>query len=51
MVIKKHFSASHFWSDVAAEGCTMFVYIGELCRYLANQPEVPDEKLPSCKLN
>ena len=26
--------------DVVAEGCTMFVYIGELCRYLANQPEV-----------
>jgi fatty-acyl-CoA synthase len=43
VVIKKHFSASHFWSDVVAEGCTMFVYIGELCRYLAGQPEGPDE--------
>jgi len=43
VVIRKHFSASHFWSDVAREGCTMFVYIGELCRYLANQPEAPDE--------
>ena len=43
VVIKKHFSASHFWSDVVAEGCTMFVYIGELCRYLAGQPENPDE--------
>ena len=27
----------------AAEGCTMFVYIGELCRYLVNQPERPSE--------
>ena len=38
-VLKKKFSASHFWSDVVAEGCTMFVYIGELCRYLVNHPE------------
>jgi fatty-acyl-CoA synthase len=39
VVLKKKFSASHFWDDVVAEGCTMFVYIGELCRYLVNQPE------------
>ena len=32
VVLKRKFSASHFWSEVAAEGCTMFVYIGELCR-------------------
>jgi fatty-acyl-CoA synthase len=38
VVLKRRFSASHFWEDVAAEGCTMFVYIGELCRYLVNQP-------------
>jgi fatty-acyl-CoA synthase len=39
VVLRRRFSASHFWEEVAAEGCTMFVYIGELCRYLANQPE------------
>ncbi|MDB5447319.1 MAG: acyl-CoA synthase [Phenylobacterium sp.] len=38
VVLKRRFSASHFWQEVAAEGCTMFVYIGELCRYLVNQP-------------
>ncbi|HEX3700341.1 MAG TPA: long-chain-acyl-CoA synthetase [Phenylobacterium sp.] len=38
VVLKKRFSASQFWSDVQGEGCTMFVYIGELCRYLVNQP-------------
>src|SRR5262249_7268807 len=43
VVIRKHFSASHFWGDVKAEGCTMFVYIGELCRYLAGQPEAAEE--------
>jgi fatty-acyl-CoA synthase len=43
VVIRKHFSASHFWDDIVTESCTMFVYIGELCRYLAGQPEGPDE--------
>ena len=38
VVLKRRFSASHFWEEVQAEGCTMFVYIGELCRYLVNQP-------------
>ena len=43
VVLKRRFSASHFWPDIAGESCTMFVYIGELCRYLVNHPEVPDE--------
>jgi fatty-acyl-CoA synthase len=43
VVIRKHFSASHFWDDIAGENCTMFVYIGELCRYLAGQPPTPGE--------
>ena len=43
VVLKKKFSATHFWSDVAAENCTMFVYIGELCRYLVNQPPGEDD--------
>ncbi len=42
-VIKARFSASQFWPDIVAENCTMFVYIGELCRYLVNQPPQPDE--------
>ena len=43
VVLRKKFSATHFWPEVAAEGCTMFVYIGELCRYLVNQPPSDDE--------
>ena len=38
MVLKTKFSASQFWDDINAERCTLFVYIGELCRYLLNQP-------------
>jgi fatty-acyl-CoA synthase len=43
VVLRRRFSASHFWSDVVQEGCTMFVYIGELCRYLVNHEPDPDE--------
>jgi fatty-acyl-CoA synthase len=43
VVLKRRFSASQFWGDIVAEGCTMFVYIGELCRYLVNHPHDPDE--------
>jgi fatty-acyl-CoA synthase len=50
VVLRKHFSASHFWPDIVAEKCTMFVYIGELCRYLANQPEVPEERAHKLRL-
>ena len=43
VVLRRRFSASHFWPEVIAEGCTMFVYIGELCRYLVNQPPQDEE--------
>ncbi|MGZ6039944.1 MAG: AMP-binding protein, partial [Phenylobacterium sp.] len=29
--LRRKFSASHFWGEAVDEGCTMFVYIGELC--------------------
>lgn len=34
VVIAEKFSASHFWPDIVRHDCTMFQYIGELCRYL-----------------
>jgi len=43
-VIRDKFSAREFWDDVVNWDCTLFQYIGELCRYLANAPEVPREK-------
>jgi fatty-acyl-CoA synthase len=46
LVLQKKFSASHFWDDIAEHRCTMFVYIGELCRYLVNQPKQPQERTP-----
>lgn len=50
VVIKKKFSASQFWDDVVAENCTMFVYIGELCRYLVNHEEVEAERQHKIRL-
>jgi fatty-acyl-CoA synthase len=41
VVIRPRFSASDFWRDVRDERCTLFQYIGELCRYLVNTPHQP----------
>lgn len=50
VVLRKKFSATHFWDDVADNGCTIFVYIGELCRYLENQPPHPKERAHHLRL-
>lgn len=44
VILRRRFSASAFWDDVAEHGATSFVYIGELCRYLLNQPPHPEER-------
>jgi fatty-acyl-CoA synthase len=44
VVIRDKFSAREFWDDVVNWDCTLFQYIGELCRYLANAPDQPREK-------
>ena len=43
VVIRPRFSASDFWRDVRDQRCTLFQYIGELCRYLVNTPHQPSE--------
>ena len=50
IILKRKFSASQFWDDVIGERATMFVYIGELCRYLVNQPERPEERTHRLRL-
>jgi len=37
-VIREKFSAREFWDDITRWDCTIFQYIGELCRYLVNSP-------------
>lgn len=41
MVLARKFSRKHFWDDVRKNDATAFIYIGELCRYLMNNPESP----------
>ncbi|KAG0191857.1 hypothetical protein DFQ28_010796 [Apophysomyces sp. BC1034] len=43
IVLSRKFSASRFWDDCAQYKVTVVVYIGEICRYLLNQPSHPQE--------
>ncbi|KYO20618.1 hypothetical protein Y1Q_0012516 [Alligator mississippiensis] len=43
-VLKKKFSASQFWSDCTKYNVTLFLYIGEICRYLCHQPKNEGER-------
>ncbi len=38
VVLADRFSSSRFWQDVVRFDCTLFQYIGELCRYLLKAP-------------
>lgn len=41
--IRRKFSASQFWSDVRRYRATTIGYVGELCRYLVDQPLSADD--------
>jgi fatty-acyl-CoA synthase len=50
VVLRERFSASSFWPDVVAERCTLFQYIGELCRYLLSSPPQAEESRHALRL-
>ncbi len=43
VVVRERFSVSGFWDDIVRWDCTLFQYIGELCRYLVSAPPHPSE--------
>lgn len=42
--LRRKFSARNFWNDIRKYRASHFIYIGELCRYLNNQPPQPDDR-------
>lgn len=49
LVLRRKFSATQFWDDIVDNKCTVFVYIGELFRYLVSAPVHPKERLHTIK--
>lgn len=50
VVIREKFSAQKFWDDICDFDCTLFQYIGELCRYLTQAPKHPRERAHRLRL-
>jgi len=44
LALARKFSASRFWKEIAETEATSFQYVGELCRYLLNQPASSHER-------
>lgn len=44
VIVRPKFSASKFWDDAVQYEATLFMYVGEICRFLLSAPEHPKEK-------
>lgn len=44
VVLRKKFSSRAFWDDIVRYDCTLFQYIGELCRFLLDVPAPSRER-------
>ncbi len=44
IAIARRFSVRNFWKDIIKFNATCFNYIGEICRYLFNQPPSPEDR-------
>jgi len=44
VALARRFSVSNFWKDIRKFKATCFNYIGEICRYLYNQPPNPNDR-------
>ena len=50
MVMRSKFSTTAFWTDVIKHDCSMFIYVGELCRYLLASPASDIDRSHSLQL-
>jgi len=44
VIVRPKFSASSFWDDCIEYGATIFMYVGELCRFLLSTPSNDNER-------
>lgn len=44
IAMRRKFSVKEFWDDIRRFQVTCFIYIGEICRYLFNAPEKPNDR-------
>lgn len=44
IIMARKFSASNFWEDIRKFSATSFGYVGEVCRYLLDQPEKASDR-------
>jgi len=44
VIVRPKFSVSSFWDEAVQYKATMFMYVGELCRFLLNAPDHPKER-------
>jgi citronellyl-CoA synthetase len=44
VALARRFSVKNFWKDIKKFKATCFNYIGEICRYLYNQPPSPNDR-------
>lgn len=50
VVIRDRLSVREFWSDIIRHNCSLFFYIGEVCRYLVNAPPSPLDRQHGIRL-
>ncbi|MBV9395866.1 MAG: long-chain-acyl-CoA synthetase [Methylobacteriaceae bacterium] len=50
VIIAEKFSTTRFWADIVKWECTLFQYIGELCRYLLAAPPSLEERRHKLRL-
>lgn len=44
VIVRPRFSASQFWDECVEYDATLFMYVGELCRFLLSSPPHPQER-------
>ena len=49
VIVRRKFSASKFWDECVEYKATMFMYVGELCRFLLSSPPHPNERAHSLR--